>query len=262
MRGEVPGGRVSCLGDRFDRGFRPFRWGCPGWAGPMRYGPHHLVVFVLDDVAVPDELARPSEARLESRHLARVGDDRVLKAAFPWLWRSDLACELDRLDDLPIFVEDEALAVHDLEHDFVDVHRVGIRGGVVDLPALGRADRGFSVTGSIQWRIVQTPAETVPRSASTGPSTSSPSSSVPSLASSISATCRVTVAAGSGDRRQPEELRRGRGVGADRGNDPKLHDLSGRRRVGDGEVVTGNTAAGRARRGRRSRARSSPWARS
>ena len=49
------------------------------------------------------------------------------------------AVELDRQGDL-LAVEDEALAVDDLEGDLVDVHRVRVGGGVVDLPDLGRAD--------------------------------------------------------------------------------------------------------------------------
>ena len=54
-----------------------------GWPGCRRtdaVGPHHLVVLVLDDVAVPDELARRGEARPHPRDLAGISDDRVLEA--------------------------------------------------------------------------------------------------------------------------------------------------------------------------------------
>jgi hypothetical protein len=39
--------------------------------------PHHLVVFVLDDVAVPDEEPGAIEFRLNACDLARIGDDSV-----------------------------------------------------------------------------------------------------------------------------------------------------------------------------------------
>ena len=52
---------------------------------PVR--PHHLVVLVLDDVAVPDELARRVELRPDAGHLARIGDDGVLEAGLPGLGR-------------------------------------------------------------------------------------------------------------------------------------------------------------------------------
>ena len=46
-------------------------------------GPHHLVVFVLDDVAVPDELPWRIELGPDACHLARIGSDGVLEAGFP-----------------------------------------------------------------------------------------------------------------------------------------------------------------------------------
>jgi hypothetical protein len=50
--------------------------------------------------------------------------------------------ELDRYDDFAVLVQEQALAVHDLEDDFVDVHRVGVGRRVVELPDLGGADCG------------------------------------------------------------------------------------------------------------------------
>src|SRR5512135_3542036 len=47
--------------------------------------PHHFVVLVLDDVAVPDELAGRRERRFDAGDLARQRDDGVLAAAFPRL---------------------------------------------------------------------------------------------------------------------------------------------------------------------------------
>src|SRR4029453_4377433 len=60
-------------------------------------GPHHLVVLVLDDMAVPYELTRCFEPRPHPRDLPRIGDDRVLEPRFPRLGTGDVAVELDRL---------------------------------------------------------------------------------------------------------------------------------------------------------------------
>src|SRR6266496_3732459 len=46
-------------------------------------------------------------------------------------------------------------------------------------------------------------------------------------------------------RRQPEELRRRRVVGVERGHDPELEDLAGRTGVGDLEVIAWDTTAER-----------------
>ena len=46
-------------------------------------GTHHLVVFVLYDMAMPDKLARGVESHPQAGHLARVGDDSILEAGLP-----------------------------------------------------------------------------------------------------------------------------------------------------------------------------------
>ena len=75
------------------------------------------------------------------------------------------AHEPDRLAGLPVLVDDERLPVDDLEGDLVDVHGVGVGGEVVDLPDLGGADAGFSVTGSSHMRGRRLPSRsTVPSS--------------------------------------------------------------------------------------------------
>ena len=52
------------------------------------------------------------------------------------------------------FVDKDRLAVDDLEEHLVDVHGVGVNGGVVELPDFSAPTAGFSVTGSIpfEWR--------------------------------------------------------------------------------------------------------------
>src|SRR6266545_7663048 len=89
--------------------------------------PHHLVVLVLDDVAVPHVEPGEVEPRLDPSDLLRIGDHRVLVAGLPAL----------RLPQIAV----ERLSVHHLEHHLVDVDRVRVLREVPELPDLGRADR-------------------------------------------------------------------------------------------------------------------------
>src|SRR6266508_360290 len=97
---------------------------------PDPVGAHHLVVLVLDDVAVPHVQAGEVELGLDPGDLLRVGDDGVLVAGLPALRRSGRS--LGRL---------ERLAVDDLELHLVDVDGVGVFGEVVELPDLGGSQR-------------------------------------------------------------------------------------------------------------------------
>src|SRR5512132_2990985 len=54
-------------------------------------GPHHLVVLMLHDMAVPDEASGHVELRLDAGDLARIDGDGVLEATFPGLGRHVLA---------------------------------------------------------------------------------------------------------------------------------------------------------------------------
>ena len=54
-------------------------------------------------------------------------------------------------------VDHDPLPVDHLEKEIADVHRVGVLGGVVELPQLGDPALGFSVTGSIHLRPVGRP---------------------------------------------------------------------------------------------------------
>ena len=88
--------------------------------------PHHLVVLVLDDVAVPDIQASDVEPGLDAGDLVRIGDDRVLEARLPGFRRSGGSAE--------------RLPVDDLELHQVDVDGVGVGREIVDLPRFGGAD--------------------------------------------------------------------------------------------------------------------------
>jgi hypothetical protein len=54
------------------------------WPDPVRE--HHLVVFVLDNVAVPDILASLIKRHSHARNLAGKSNYHVFVAEFPWLW--------------------------------------------------------------------------------------------------------------------------------------------------------------------------------
>ena len=56
--------------------------------------PHHLVVFVLDDMTMPDKKPWQVVLGLDSRDLAGIGDDRILETGFTGLWRSGLASSI------------------------------------------------------------------------------------------------------------------------------------------------------------------------
>src|SRR5574337_75510 len=114
--------------------------GLPRLLGADAVGPHHLIVLVLDDVAVPGELAGIREAPADAGDLAGVGDHRVLETGFPgfrWLGVRRRQPDLARP-----FVDEDVLAIDDLEGDLVHVDRMGVAGRIVELPELGGADSG------------------------------------------------------------------------------------------------------------------------
>jgi hypothetical protein len=97
-----------------------------GLYGTDAVWPHHLVVFVLYDVAVPDELARRVELRPHACDLAGIGDDGVLETVLPRLGRGYIAVKLNRFHNLTVIIQDQTLAVHHFKYDLVNVHRVRI----------------------------------------------------------------------------------------------------------------------------------------
>ena len=70
------------------------------WTDPIR--PHHLVIFVLDDVVVPDEAPRSVVGRFHPGDLTGVSDDGVLAGSgLPGLRDADDAArDLLPIDDL------------------------------------------------------------------------------------------------------------------------------------------------------------------
>src|ERR687898_565322 len=106
--------------------------------------PHHLVVLVFDDVAVPHELARSVEPDAYPGDLPGICDDGVLEPDLPRLrWLRGTRGS----HGLSVFVHDDVLAVHHLEVHLVDVHGVGVLRRVVELPHLGRTDGRVSDSG-------------------------------------------------------------------------------------------------------------------
>ena len=160
--------------------------------------------------------------------------------------QSDGAIELDGLGDLTLRVQDETLAVDDFEGDLVDVHRVGIGSGVVDLPDLGRAD------GRVLGHRVH-PLALRPHTGGHGAEERLDGALdlLPFLVGALACFLdqrqlpRDHRRRQRRDRRQLEELRRGRVVDAERRHDAELEDLAGRPRVGHVEVVAGSPSAER-----------------
>ena len=68
------------------------------WSDAIR--PHHLVVLMLNDVAVPDELTGCIKLSSYACDLARVRDNGVLEPGFPGLAWAHIAGELHWLHRL------------------------------------------------------------------------------------------------------------------------------------------------------------------
>ncbi len=50
------------------------------WTNPI--WPHHLVIFMFDNVAMPDELAWRAKSHSDSNDFSGIGNDSVLPAIF------------------------------------------------------------------------------------------------------------------------------------------------------------------------------------
>jgi hypothetical protein len=111
-----------------------------GLYGTDAVWPHHLVVFVLYDVAVPDELPGRVELRPHACDLARIRNYGVLETVFARLGRPGYRSGND-LNPLVVLVRDDIVPINDLEHDFVNMYRMGIAGRVVESADLGRPKR-------------------------------------------------------------------------------------------------------------------------
>ena len=100
---------------------------------------HHVVILVLEDVAVPDVLARQVELGFDGDGLSRVHLDRVLP---PRLVRGRLTGLTDQLGDVDAArgcgCRLKLLLADNQERDLVHVYGMGMIRGVVDLPLLDR----------------------------------------------------------------------------------------------------------------------------
>src|SRR6188474_3587012 len=85
-------GRASLIATKhLTRAGRPVRLYRLAWLqGADAVRPHHFIVLVLDDVAMPDELAGRIELRPHASDLSGIGNHGVLEASLPglrWRWR-------------------------------------------------------------------------------------------------------------------------------------------------------------------------------
>src|SRR5215208_7864813 len=211
---------------------------------PDAVGPHHLVVLVFEDVAVPDEQSGAVEQRLHARDLVWVGDDGVLATGLPALrWARG---------SVP-----DRLAADDLKGHLVYVDRVGVGGEVVDLPDLDgshgrvlrerlapaervsaavRVERSQVRLGRCERLAVRAVQDDVAVLVGAHPYRGGLLLVERDLA-------RVGRGAEWRDGRQRELARRGAGVDAGGGADTEAHYLPGRVGVGRLEVDAGDPAA-------------------
>ena len=136
------------------------------------------------------------------------------------------------------FGDDDVLAVEDLEGQLVDVHRVSVSGGVVELPHFGRADR-WVLGDRVRPRSLCPHSRRDVGIACHG--------AEQGLGRGVVEERRRLLEQGQpaghrrgrqrGDGRQLEEPGRSGDVDGQGGHDTELHDLAGRVRVGDIEVV-------------------------
>ncbi len=100
--------------------------------------PHHLVVFMFDDVAVPDVEPGDVKIGLDAHDLAGIRNHRVLVALF--IGQRRILCpgrdEVPECEGARI----QVLALHHLETNLVQVDRMRIGGGIEDLPDFGAVE--------------------------------------------------------------------------------------------------------------------------
>ena len=108
--------------------------GLSGLHGSYAIRTHHLVILMLNNVAMPDELASLVELRSDAGNFTRIGGDRILEAALPGFGRSGIPNQTRWGLSLAVRIRFECLTVHNFKCHFVDVHRVRIRREIVKLP--------------------------------------------------------------------------------------------------------------------------------
>src|SRR5215218_441144 len=215
-----------------------------GVLGPDAVGPHHLVVLVFEDVAVPDEQSGAVEQRLHARDLVWVGDDGVLATGLPALrWARG---------SVP-----DRLAADDLKGHLVYVDRMGVGGEVVELPDLdgshGRVLRERLVPAKRLSAAVRVERSQVGLGRCERLAVRAVQDDVAILVGAhpyragLLLVERDLARVGRGaewrDRRQCELARRGAGVDAGGSADMEAHYLPGRVGVGGLEVDAGDPAA-------------------
>ncbi len=133
-------------------------------------GPHHVVGFVFEDVAVVEVFAGVA---FEVDDDAGDGAGRALDDVFPaefvglgWGgWGEEAQLLVHQiLEDI------EGAAVENLEAHQVEVHGMGVFGLVDELPDLGGVEAGLSVTGS--WKRLRLSSMTIGLPAGSGNSLS------------------------------------------------------------------------------------------
>ena len=113
-------------------------------------GAHHFVVFVFEDVAVPDIAAGESlKPHDDARHHSRIGAHGVFPSGFARL-RRHCGADVAHLALRRINLRFEGPAVEYLESNQMKMDGMRVVGKVEEVPDLDGVEVGFSVTGMFQ----------------------------------------------------------------------------------------------------------------
>ena len=122
---------------------------------------HHFVVFVFEDMAVPDVAAGVSvEGDDDACDHGGVGAYRIFPSHFFGRGGLGGSEEVQRALGL-IFKGVERAAVEDLEADQMQVDGVGVVGEVDELPYLRGVEDGLLGDGGVPWGVVEQHAHRV-----------------------------------------------------------------------------------------------------
>jgi hypothetical protein len=113
---------------------------------------HHRIVFMREDMAVPDIETRDVKMRPDAGDLARIDKHGVLAAHLPWIRRGHRPRDqVGWLGSNPVRAYRQGLPVDDLKSHLVDMDGVRIRREIRALPELCRVERRIFGDGCHPW---------------------------------------------------------------------------------------------------------------
>ena len=107
---------------------------------PDAIRPHHFIVLVLHDVAMPDKLAGRAELCPHASHLAGIRNHRIFEPRLPGLRRCRYRIRVDA-NLLLVLENHDVLAIDHLEDHLVDVDGMRVSRDVIQFPYLRHTSR-------------------------------------------------------------------------------------------------------------------------